>query len=36
MLLVGSFIVAAAVERWNIHRRIALRIMLLFGTEPRG
>lgn len=35
MLFVGGFIVAAAIERWNIHRRIALKIVYMFGTEPR-
>ncbi|KAL5015787.1 hypothetical protein ScPMuIL_005376 [Solemya velum] len=35
MLLMGGFMVAAAIENWNIHKRIALRVLLFTGSEPR-
>lgn len=35
-LFVGGFILALALERWNLHRRIALNIILAAGTDMRG
>ncbi len=34
MLLLGGFIVALAIERWNLHTRIALNIVAAFGSRP--
>lgn len=34
-LFMGGFFIAAAMVKWNLHRRIALRTVLFFGTGPR-
>ncbi|MBI1318760.1 MAG: DASS family sodium-coupled anion symporter [Candidatus Hydrogenedens sp.] len=35
-LYIGGFLVALAMQRWNLHRRIALGMLLLCGTRPRA
>lgn len=35
-LYIGGFMLAIAIERWNLHRRIALTIIQLIGTNIRG
>ena len=34
-LFMGGFFLAAAIERWGLHRRIALKAVLILGTSPR-
>lgn len=35
ILCIGSFIVAAAIEKWNIHKRFALFVLSFIGLRPR-
>jgi sodium-dependent dicarboxylate transporter 2/3/5 len=34
-LFMGGFFIAMAMQRWNLHKRIALYIVKLLGTSPR-
>lgn len=33
-LFIGGFLLAFAMEKWKLHKRIALRLILLFGSSP--
>lgn len=35
-LFLGGFIIAIAMQRWDLHRRIALSIIALIGSKPRS
>ena len=35
-LFMGGFLIALAMQRWDLHRRIALRIIATVGTGPRA
>nr|WP_245749884.1 DASS family sodium-coupled anion symporter [Marinobacter zhejiangensis] len=35
-LFLGGFLIAAAMQRWGLHRRIALSIVKVVGTSPSG
>ena len=34
-IFIGGFLVALAMERWRLHKRLALKILLLFGGNPK-
>ena len=34
-LYMGGFFIAAAMQKWGFHRRIALRLLLVIGSSPR-
>ncbi len=33
-LFLGGFIIALAMERWNLHRRVAIQLLAKIGTQP--
>lgn len=34
-LFMGGFILALGMQKWNLHRRLALNVVLLVGTKPK-
>lgn len=36
VLLLGGFIIAMGIERWDLHKRIALNVVSRVGTAPRS
>ncbi|MBB1246551.1 DASS family sodium-coupled anion symporter [Streptomyces durbertensis] len=34
-LFLGGFVIALAMQKWNLHRRIALLVMRAIGTKPK-
>lgn len=34
-LFLGGFIIAMSMQRWNLHKRIALKIITITGTSPK-
>lgn len=36
MLLLGGFIIALGIERWGLHKRIALNVVSIVGSSPQA
>jgi len=34
-LFLGGFLIAIAMQRWNLHRRLAINLIALMGTRPK-
>lgn len=34
-LFMGGFLIALSIEKWGLHRRMALRVISILGTRPR-
>jgi len=35
-LFIGGFLVALAMQKWQLHRRLAIKILILFGSKPQN
>lgn len=33
-LFIGGFLIAIAIERWDLHKRVALKILMIVGSSP--